>query len=319
MFVSRRAFTLVELLVVIAIIGLLVGLLLPAIQAARESARRTQCTNNLRQIGLALHHFHDARSSFPAAYLSTPGGAMGPADPASGDAGPGWTLFVQILPYMENSSLQQSLNLKLPAWSPANARAAATVVSEFLCPSVPDDGPTYEVKDSGGKVLAVFARAHYVASAGRVDPWNTPGDLTAIADGVFFRNSRVRIKDITDGTSKTAFIGEQTSSHSNSTWVGIVPGSLTCPTPRYAYAGCDLAAPQINVHSGPGINENPPIVHPPNSTSGYVDEMFSQHAGGCNVLFGDSSVRFIPETINPLLWAAMATRAGGETIADNEQ
>src|SRR4051794_26891286 len=108
----RRGFTLVELLVVIAIIGVLVALLLPAVQMARESARRTQCTNNLRQIGLALHTYHDTFKVFPPSYLIVPGGSsnMGPPDPDNGDAGPGWTALMLILPQIEQSNLYNSLD-----------------------------------------------------------------------------------------------------------------------------------------------------------------------------------------------------------------
>src|SRR2546430_6296135 len=123
---QKRAFTLVELLVVIAIIGILVALLLPAVQAAREAARRTQCTNNLRQIGLALHTYHDALKVFPPSYLTVPGGSpnMGKPDPDSGDAGPGWTALMLILPQIEQSSLYNSFDLNRPSWSTNNAPSA---------------------------------------------------------------------------------------------------------------------------------------------------------------------------------------------------
>ena len=107
---KRPAFTLIELLVVIALIGILVALLLPAIQAARESARRAQCSSNLRQIGMAMLTFHDAKKMFPSAYESQPGGAMGPADSETGDAGPGWTCLFQILPFIEEGKHQESFD-----------------------------------------------------------------------------------------------------------------------------------------------------------------------------------------------------------------
>jgi prepilin-type N-terminal cleavage/methylation domain-containing protein/prepilin-type processing-associated H-X9-DG protein len=311
----RSGFSLVELLVVIAIIGLLVGLLLPAIQAAREAARQSQCLNNLKQIGLAMHSFHDVRKRFPPAYLSTPGGAMGPAN-AGGDAGPGWTCLFLVLPLLEGGNLHLSFNANLPSWHPANAPAAQTVVSGYLCPSVSDDKPTYNVVATvGSEPLAVFSRSHYVASAGRQDVWDFPqADLSSYADGMLFRNGRIGIKDVTDGTSHTVFFGEQTPSHNNSTWVGIVPGSFTFPTPRFAFAPSNPAAAQINVHSGPNAGETPPIIHPPLGFVGHTDEMYSEHPGGCNVLFVDCSVRFISEEINQLAWSYLATRAGGETI-----
>ncbi len=311
---APRGFTLVELLVVIAIIGLLIGLLLPAVQAAREAARRGSCLNNLKQVGIALTQFHDVTGRFPSAYESTPGGANGTPNADTGDAGPGWTCLFQSLPYLEGANLQQSFNLTVPSWSPLNATAATTVVPMFLCPSAANDTPTYDVLDQSGNKLAAFSRSNYVANAGREDVWEITSDaeLRKVADGPFYRNSRLRIADMTDGLSNTVFFGEQTPFHSDSTWVGIVPGSVTCPTELFAFAGCDAAAPQINVHSGPGEDEFPPVIHPPNNFVGYVDEMYAQHPGGCNVLFGDGSVRFVAETSNQLVWAALSTRAGGE-------
>jgi prepilin-type N-terminal cleavage/methylation domain-containing protein/prepilin-type processing-associated H-X9-DG protein len=328
----RRGFTLVELLVVIAIIGVLVAVLLPAIQAARESARRSQCSNNLRQVGLAMISFHDAKGQFPSAYQSQPGGDMGPAFAETGDAGPGWTCLFQVLPYLEGSTSAEQFNLKLPSWHPANAQAALQVIPTYLCPSVSDQTPTYEVRNEAGDRLAEFSRANYVANAGHFAVWEKPlQNLTVEANGVMFRNSKLRIKDIADGTSNTVFMGEQTPFHSDSTWVGIVPGSVTCPTEAFPEAHCEPAAPQINVHSGPDTfhehghedgegeeeaedHDHGPVAHPPNDPHGYVDEMYAEHQGGCNVLFGDGSVRFISEEIDPMIWAALSSRAGGEII-----
>ena len=311
---KRRGFTLIELLVVIAIVGLLVALLLPAVQAARESARRGQCANNLRQTGLALVMFHDTRGYFPSAYLTEPGGVMGLPD-ENGDAGPGWTCLLQVLPYLEGNNARAAFDLKSPCWSPSNATAALQVIPTYLCPSVSEVSRSYTVVDASGTALAEFSRSHYVANAGQLDLWTIPdADLSRIANGPFYRNSRTRIKDITDGTSHTVFFGERTPLRSPATWVGIVPGSVTCPGALFPGAECDVAAPQINVHSGPGEFENPPVIEPPNNSSGYADEMHAEHPGGCNVLFGDGSVRFVLETVNPVLWAAWATRAGGEAV-----
>jgi prepilin-type N-terminal cleavage/methylation domain-containing protein/prepilin-type processing-associated H-X9-DG protein len=318
----RRAFTLIELLVVITIIGVLVAMLLPAIQAARESARRMQCGSNLKQIGIAMHNHESARHVLPPAYIAQPGGVMGGAD-ANGDSFPGWTGLFQLLPYVEEATTQKKFNRDLPCWAPDNVAVAKTPISVYRCPSVPDPSLTYIVKDSAGNPLVfngelALSRSNYVLCAGRHDIWTDPRpDLSGIADGVFFRNSRIRIKDITDGVSHTMFAAEQTPTHSDSTWVAIVPGAATCPTPRYAAAGCDVAAPQINFHSGPGLFESPPTIKPPNDVfPGYVDETHSDHPAGCNVLMGDGSVRWVSDLINQLLWEAMATRAGGESVND---
>ncbi len=315
----RNAFTLIELLVVITIIGLLIALLLPAIQAAREAARRMQCSSNLKQIGLAMQNHHGVTLAFPSAYQSTPGGAMGAAD-ANGDAGPGYTALFQILPYIEESTTFKRFNRNVPAWVPANSDAARTIIGIYRCPSVTESSDTYTVKDAGGSPLAEFSRRHYVVCAGRFDIWTNPSaDLSSVADGIFFRNSRIRIRDIADGTSHTMCASEQTPSHSDSTWVGIVPGAATCPTSLYSGAGCDVGAPQINFHSGPGLSEFPPTIKPPNDAfPGYVDETHSDHPGGCHILMADGSVRFASDLIDPLVWQAMATRAGGETMSEHE-
>jgi prepilin-type N-terminal cleavage/methylation domain-containing protein/prepilin-type processing-associated H-X9-DG protein len=325
---GRRGFTLVELLVVIAIIGVLVAILIPAIQAARESARRTQCSSNLRQVGLATISFHDAQKRFPSAYQSEPGGVMGNAF-ETGDAGPGWTCLFQILPYLEGSTVAEKFNTKLPSWHADNAAAAQLVIPTYLCPSVSDQTPSYEVRNEAGDRLAEFSRANYVANAGHFAVWEKPlQNLTVEANGVFFRNSRLSVKNITDGTSNTVFMGEQTPIHSDSTWVGIVPGAVTCPTKLFPVAHCEPAATQINVHSGPDPfdeheegeevedehDHSAPMAHPPNDPHGFVDEMYAEHPGGCNVLFGDGSVRFVSETIDPMIWAALSSRAGGEIL-----
>jgi prepilin-type N-terminal cleavage/methylation domain-containing protein len=316
---SKRGFTLIELLVVIAIIAVLIALLLPAVQQAREAARRTQCKNNLKQIGLALHNYHDIFSVFPPSFLVLPGGSatMGSPAPITGDTGPGWTVLAMLLPQIEQANLYNSLNINLPCWHAQNSAFVQRQIPPYLCPSALNGTGVYAVVDGSSNVLATFARGNYVASAGRKDVWDeTAADLSTIADGVFYRNSRTQMRDVSDGLSNTVFFGEQTPYHSNSTWVGIVPNSVTCPTAQFAYAGCDAAAPQINVHSGPGIFESPPIIHPPNSNFGYVDEMYSQHDSGGHVLLGDGSIRFASKYMDGVTWSGLATRAGSEVIGD---
>src|SRR5207302_7770877 len=126
-----RGFTLIELLVVISIIGILLGLVLPAVQQAREASRKIQCANNLHQMGLAMAGYHETWEQFPASYQTLPGGntVMGPPDPNTGDAGPGWAYGMQILPYMEGSPLYASLNVDLPCWAPSNATGVRTSVA----------------------------------------------------------------------------------------------------------------------------------------------------------------------------------------------
>ncbi|HTI50892.1 MAG TPA: DUF1559 domain-containing protein [Planctomycetaceae bacterium] len=318
----NRGFTLIELLVVIAIIGVLVALLLPAVQQAREAARRAQCKNNLKQIGLALHNYHDAHLTFPPAYLVQPNvdPVMGTPN-ANGDNGPGWAGLMLLLPQLEQTGLYNSFNINLPSWHANNAAPALTPLSIYRCPSDPSGSNTYNVVNgcgSGATTLAKFSLSNYVANAGQIEVWGDAGDLSKLANGPFYRNSRVRVGDVRDGLTNTVFFGEQTTYHTiGATWVGVVPNSQTCPTPKFAYAGSDEAAPQVNVHSGPGGPfEIPPVIHAPNSNLGLVDEMYSMHADGCNVLLGDGSVRFASKSMDQLIWSYLATCAGGEVVGD---
>ena len=319
---ARTGFTLVELLVVIAIIGVLIALLLPAVQAAREVARRGNCMNNLRQIGIALQGFHDTKGQFPAAYETVHGGStiMGQPDPDTGDAGPGWAFLMRILPYVEQSTVTSQFDDKLPCWDAKNAPAAAQAISGYICPSSPTMEPTYEVKKFDGTKLAIFGRTTYVGNAGLDDVWtNKLKNLSQAATGVLYRNSKTKIADVRDGLSNTIFVGEKSCTLNDSTWVGVVPGSTTCNRADLAWGlpgDCDFAAVQVNIHSGPAPNEHPPVIHPPNNPSGHPDGMFADHPGGCNVLFGDASVRFLTESIDQLSFAAMCSRAKQDQIRD---
>jgi prepilin-type N-terminal cleavage/methylation domain-containing protein len=312
-----RAFTLVELLVVIAIIGMLMGLLLPAVHAAREAARQTQCLNNLRQLGIGFHSHHDSRGRFPPSYEIKVGGGgvMGPPEPTTRDAGPGWAWGMLLLPYLEQGNTNEAFNANLPCWDPQNAAAAKTTLAVFLCPSGGEQ-THFDVVDSGGNRLATFARSHYVANVGQEEPWGTTlDDYNGIADGPLYRNSKTRVADVLDGVSNTVFLGEHHPVLSSKTWVGVVPGASVCPSPQFAFSSCDLAATLVNVHSGPAATEVPPVIHPPNSPQCHVCQMYAEHPGGCHVLLGDGSGRFISEYISQPIWAALSSRAKGEPIA----
>ncbi|ADV63108.1 hypothetical protein Isop_2537 [Isosphaera pallida ATCC 43644] len=314
---DRRGFTLIELLVVIAIIAVLIALLLPAVQSAREAARRAQCVNNLKQLGLAMHNYESTFGVFPPGYMTDRLGlgVNGPRQPDTFDAGPGWAYGAALLSFMEQSPVAQALNFNLPCNFPANVTGVLTVISTHLCPSVSESSTVFNVLDLPGNPIARFARSHYVLNAGRDEPWSySVLEQRPFADGPFFRNSDIRISNVTDGLSNSMFMSEHTAILSDKTWVGVVPGAVVCPRPRFAFASCDFAATLILSHSGPSADENF-VIHPPNARTSHVCQVFSEHPGGANCLMGDGSVRFIKETVNQLTWAALCTIAGGEVIS----
>src|SRR4029078_8330773 len=188
---QRRAFTLVELLVVIAIIGLLVALLLPAIQAAREAARRSQCKNNLKQIGLALHNYESARGAFPPGFVSRATAPNGPG------LGPGWGWAAHILPYLEESNL--NIDLKREITDPLYDNIRVMPLSVFRCPTDAVEEPVISVRSASGTELTKAAFANYVGVGGTFEVTVYPD--TGI--GLFVRNRPVKIKEITDGMSHT--------------------------------------------------------------------------------------------------------------------
>jgi prepilin-type N-terminal cleavage/methylation domain-containing protein/prepilin-type processing-associated H-X9-DG protein len=344
----RAGFTLVELLVVIAIIGVLISLLLPAVQAARAAAARIQCANNLKQIGLALHNYEGANGEFPPAYVTADPYADGVAYGISygdqyrnGPTGFAWGVF--LLPFLEEQNLHDQFALSDACWSPANAGAAATQVSAFLCPSASGGRDGFNVQEMGAdhrhgvdfSPVIRFAHSHYVTNAGIHQPWGRETEYCydydvpepvlenagspARIDGPFYRNSEVSASRIKDGLSHTIFIGEHSSILSNKTWVGVVPGAVTPPRldlrawpSENNGAGC-----LVGVHSGPDTHDHPEvIIHLPNNPFGHTDEMWSEHGAGCNILFGDGSVRYVSAFGNPDSFVARSTRDGREVILE---
>jgi prepilin-type N-terminal cleavage/methylation domain-containing protein len=321
----RSAFTLVELLVVIAIIGTLVGLLLPAVQSAREAARRTSCTNNLKQTGLALHNFHDARRYFPSAFTSgsAPGNVgwrtLTTTTPSYFE--PGWSFFAFILPYTEESTLFSQLDLSLPIMHSRNdvARSDAAVVKLYVCPG--DNGPRLiDVLDYGESSSAralsgagtVIARAPVSSYAGVLG--TNDHEHNGAFNGTFFRNSRIRIGQITDGTSKTICIGERMSRMAEATWLGSITRSDVVHAEGWwqqlGYSHRSENYRPTNVHTTCHIQSSKPN-QPNNSPSGF----FSPHPGTCNFLNADASVRPIADDVDLATFQFLATRAGGEVAS----
>ncbi len=313
-FRPREAFTLIELLVVIAIIAMLIALLVPAVQKVREAAARLHSTNNLKQIGLAMHNYEGTYRHYPAGYQA---GYLGQPVPAV-DAAPGWAWGTFLLPFLEQGSLYKQLRLDQPCWDPVNASAVRTPLSIFINPAAPNPGPMTKIKDASGTVLAEFGISHYVANNGQDESWayDLPNLSGIKGTGPFFRNSKTRVASISDGLSSTVFVGEHTSV-SDKTWVGVPPGAEACPNdPKlYPFTSCDAGATLVLCHSGPAATE-PGIVHPPSFPTCHVCQMYSPWTGGGLVLFGDGHVQFIATNINHNVWAALCSMNLGDVPGD---
>ncbi len=308
---ASRAFTLIELLVVIAIIAVLIALLLPAVQAAREAARRAQCTNNLKQIGLAMHNYHSTHDTFPPGYVSL----VQTTGSTSTEVGPGWSWGTMILNNLEQTSLYNAANFSIPITDPASFTVRTVRLNAYLCPSsVGRDGPiTLTNADSGGTVLANdLSPGQYVGCAGQFEV----DDYAHMNNGVFFRNSRIGIRDITDGSSTTLMAGERSRNLADATWVGVIPTARVCTNPSWKNPDCEPANVMVLGHTGPSPNRG--WVDVPNYKAAGSDDFWSLHPGGCNFLFCDGSVRFVKETVNPKIFSSLSSRAGGEVIGADQ-
>jgi prepilin-type N-terminal cleavage/methylation domain-containing protein/prepilin-type processing-associated H-X9-DG protein len=302
----RRAFTLIELLVVIAIIGVLIALLLPAVQAAREAARRAQCANNLKQVGIALHNYLGSVGTFPPGWISLPG-------PDGDNAGPGWSWAALTLNQTEQAPLYNSINFNLSIEFPANQTARLTKIAQYICPSDAYFQLQFTVVDDStsnttlGSPLCDVASSDYVGCFGKGDVSDIPG--RDLGEGIFFRNRSVRIADVTDGTSQTLMVGEKHQILARATWTGAVTHAAVPITYLQAEAGLSPEGGDALVVSHTGELDGP------NSKPAHADQFWAMHPAGAQFTFADGSVRFIKEKRPLAVFQALATRAGGEVIS----
>ena len=301
---SSRGFTLIELLVVIAIIAVLIGLLIPASQSARQAAQRSQCANNLRQIGLAMHNYESTFGCLPPGYLA----AARASDP---DSTPGWGWGAMILPFLEQQMVYSSINFTFPIDDYASLTVRGIRLAVFGCLSVP---PEVESKTTslrgplGDLLIDRLSVSHYVASADWYDLESSPDENV----GLFYRGSKVSFAHITDGLSNSIMAGER-SRNAVGTWVGVVPGGWICPVDEWKNQECKSAMvmPLARVL----LTDDPLIIAPPNSERAGVDNYSSYHIGGAWFLMADGSGRFLKEKIDATVFKSLSSRSGGEVIS----
>jgi prepilin-type N-terminal cleavage/methylation domain-containing protein/prepilin-type processing-associated H-X9-DG protein len=340
-----RGFTLVELLVVIAIIGILIALLLPAVQAAREAARRASCSNNLKQIGLALHNFHDSYREFPV-------GSPSKTCPGYQNIGAWqyrWGSLAMLTPYMEQFNVYKSLNLDVPLYGhggapqrgpgygvhPSNLVPVSQEIAFFYCPSDRQE----KVVPPGAETD--WAASNYMACWGRSAPTARGTTIFDDADGLFNSRSAVRFADVTDGTSNTAAFSESLLPDPNMSGNVVLTEKNKDLVIVGARSGGD---PTLTVQWCTRFGQ--PVASQPRRTTRWVDGFIlytayyhwwgpnswipdcakwaplrslwqmarSRHPGGVNVCFADGSVHFVSETVDVELWRALGSRNGGEVL-----
>lgn len=331
----RRGFTLIELLVVIAIIAVLIALLLPAVQQAREAARRTQCKNNLKQIGLALHNYLETHKVFPPGYVDRNGDPNVTPDL---DQGPGWGWASFLLPMMDQVNVYNQINFNQGVGILSNVTISQKPLSIFRCPS--DGGQdTFPVYDSNFNTpIATLAYSNYLACNGWAECFDAAGGNPQPDDplapepgatygqagaGLFYRNSRNNPANITDGLSNTIAAGERSSNHSPSTWTGAITGGRCpawhavgnnstpyTPPPGLPYDNADFGEAFVLAHGNAD--------HTPNRQFPFFDPdvFFSRHTGGVQYVLCDGSVRFISSSIDGFTYQYLTTIAGGDRIGE---
>jgi prepilin-type processing-associated H-X9-DG protein len=300
---NATGFALIELIVVIGIMAVLIALLLAAIQSAREAGRRVHCASNLKMIGLGLLNYESSHQMFPPGYISG-------IDAQGHDTGPGWGWLALTLPYLDSSETEFTyfrINFSLPVESPDNSSRRLDPYSWFQCPS-DTVRPTWPAvrrdpsSGAGGETICEVASSSYIAMYGLGEPGPD-------GEGVFFRNSHITLRDITDGAQHTILLGERSHGLGGATWNGVVtnafldtgdPGRIA----RYARA---TSPGMVLGHAGDGYG--------PGDPRSSVNAFSSLHSGGgVHFAFGDGHVAFLRSTMNAKTYQALATRAGGEVV-----
>jgi prepilin-type N-terminal cleavage/methylation domain-containing protein len=275
---QRRGFTVIELLVVIAIITILVALLMPAVQASREAARRTQCRNNLHQIGIALHNYHTNHQCFPPGWLTSRVGNY---------VYPGYSSWLMaILPEIEQGTLFNSLNMVQPAWALPNTSLVQHRLELYLCPSDPTNTGQFQFNWLGNDLTLAYS--NYVGNLGRdfILDYYDYGPLGQ-PDGVLYRRSNIAAKNITDGTSMTLLAGER------------VNDDPLC-RPMWAFGATSV----VTADSSHGISEG---------EHEYFWGFSSHHPQGAHFVMCDGSAGFINRKIDLNVFMNLSTRNGAET------
>jgi prepilin-type N-terminal cleavage/methylation domain-containing protein/prepilin-type processing-associated H-X9-DG protein len=349
---NRNGFTLIELLVVIAIIAILIALLLPAVQAAREAARRIQCTNNMNQIGLGLHNYHDVNGSFPMG-----SGSGMHALPNTYMAKECWSIHSAILPHIEQTPLYNAINFNWDPDPPQNATINLVQILAFICPSDPN-APVFQDQTSGNNCyFGCVGTTTDTLGSSTLDPGSIQNNSSSKTTGLFGWQQSKSIATMTDGTSNTVAFAESTvgivSEVRGQRLIGLV--NVTFPAGALqlnSFNNPTAVNAAINTCSAawlPGGSGSPDIqrgdcwtqgamcstlfntVVTPNGQSdewtycgtygsgacANIVNSDSYHPGGVNVLMADGSVRFIKDAINPLTWWGLGTISGSEVISSD--
>ncbi len=282
---ERQGFTLIELLVVIAIIAILISLLLPAVQQSREAARRTQCRNNLAQLGLALHAYEQA-------FTVLPPGSVNPTGPIRSEPqGYHMSWTVQLLPFVEMTPLFKRVDFKVGVYDSKNDLPRKTRLSVYTCPSDGRMGETTAI------TVGNYAGVHHDVEAA-IDHGN---------HGAFVLNMAVPIESITDGMSTTLLVGERASFKNELGWMSGTRATLR-NTGHKLNHNFEIIRTQFP------DTANPQVAETPDSVGGFS----SYHIGGAMFTFGDGSVRFLNENITESLYKHLANRSDGEIVSTED-